>query len=194
MECGWRRVLSACTRVCVCETAGRRLLERSQGTSATGTNTEEFILALDREPFIPGRTEQGDISVRRCCLVSLALHFSFPSPSLCSITLSCSSFSVQNMKEFSIFLFLTIPFFPFLPSSQNPSNCRFSQKLGAKPAFLVLPTLPPCCIYHTNTGCIITRALSLNTQIRKRHSGNKDEFQGQSGGRCFSPSVRGGIN
>lgn len=43
--------------VCVCETAGRRLLEKSQGTSATGTSTEEFILALDREPFIPGRTK-----------------------------------------------------------------------------------------------------------------------------------------
>lgn len=43
--------------VCVCETAGRRLLEKSQGTSATGTSTEELILALDREPFIPGRTE-----------------------------------------------------------------------------------------------------------------------------------------
>lgn len=100
---------------------------------------------------------------------------------LLCIFLSPAPLSVPSLfhvpYSLCIFPFFIIPFFPFLPGSQKTSSCRFSQKQGAKPAFLVLSTLPLYCIYHTNTGCVITRALSLNTQIRKDTVAAKMNFR-----------------
>lgn len=98
----------------------------------------------------------------KMCSVSLAVNFLFSFPSF-----SCFSLFVP------LSLFLTPSFFPFLSVSQNTSSFRCCQKQRAKPAFLVLTAFLPPCISHRNTGCIIISALSLNIQIRERHSGSQ---------------------
>lgn len=109
--------------------------------------------------------------------VSLAIHFLFS-------FLSFSCFSLFVPLSF----FLTPSFF-----SQNTSSFRCCQKQWAKPAFLVLTAFHPHCISHRNTGCIIISALSLNIQIRERHSGSQRWISGSVWWEIFSPSGRGGI-